>query len=254
MYRATLTLTDPRRFRVQLVDREGRSNKLNAEIVANVTRNHPAVVKMTQPAHDVQVSPVEELKLKAELDDDFGLVRHGVSFSMAGREPARDRAQGARAGGQPPSARRAPARLRVAPGRARPARHLFLLGRGHRARRPDAADLGRHVLRRGPAFRGDLPPGRAAAGAARPRTKQQEGQEDNARSADQLAELQKEIINGTWKLIRRETRDQTVRQARRGRQGARRVAAIGDRKSGGSLAGGCRTRRPRPAWSRRRAS
>jgi hypothetical protein len=32
-----------------------------------------------------------------------------------------------------------------------------------------------------------------------------EGQEDNARASDQLAELQKEIINGTWKLIRRES-------------------------------------------------
>jgi len=37
--------------------------------MVNVTRNKPAVVTMTQPAHDVRVSPVEELKLKAQLED-----------------------------------------------------------------------------------------------------------------------------------------------------------------------------------------
>ncbi len=42
---------------------------------------------MSQPSHDVRVSPVEELKLKAQLEDDFGVVRHGVSYTMAGREP-----------------------------------------------------------------------------------------------------------------------------------------------------------------------
>ena len=34
---------------------------------------------------------------------------------------------------------------------------------------------------------------------------EQEGQQQNAEQATKLAELQKEIINGTWKVIRRET-------------------------------------------------
>ncbi len=34
---------------------------------------------------------------------------------------------------------------------------------------------------------------------------QQQGEEGNAQQSDKLAELQKEIINGTWKLVRRET-------------------------------------------------
>jgi hypothetical protein len=42
---------------------------------------------MTQPARDVRVSPVEELKLKANLEDDFGLVRHGLSYGVGGDEP-----------------------------------------------------------------------------------------------------------------------------------------------------------------------
>ncbi len=76
----------PGGFKVELVDQDGRTNKLASEIVVNVTRNHPPVVKMTQPAHDVRVSPVEELKLKADIEDDFGVTRHGLSYSIAGGE------------------------------------------------------------------------------------------------------------------------------------------------------------------------
>ncbi len=46
---------------------------------------------------------------------------------------------------------------------------------------------------------GEQPPGGSA------QNEEQEGGQDNARDSDQLAELQKEIINGTWKLVRRET-------------------------------------------------
>src|SRR5262249_11255865 len=80
-----------------LVDREGRSNQRNAEIVASVTKNRAPVVRMAQPAGDVRVSPLEELTLSADLEDDFGLVRHGVSYAMPGREPHDVVLQGSRA-------------------------------------------------------------------------------------------------------------------------------------------------------------
>ena len=53
----------------------------------NVTRNRPRGGQDDPAARDVRVSPVEELKLKAKLEDDFGLVRHGLSYGMAGDEP-----------------------------------------------------------------------------------------------------------------------------------------------------------------------
>jgi hypothetical protein len=203
VYRATLTLADPRRFRVQLVDREGRSNKLAAEIIANVTRNQPPVVKMSQPAHDVQVSPVEELKLKAELEDDFGLIRHGLSYSMAGQAPREIvfKAQGA-------NSRQARAEhlldfesMRAAPDQL--VTYFFWaedIGPDGQGRRASGDMFFAEVRHFEEIFRqGEQPPGGSAE------NEEQEGQEDNARSSDQLAELQKEIINGTWKLIRRET-------------------------------------------------
>ena len=53
----------------------------------NVTRNRPPAIAMSQPGHDVRVSPVEELRLRSQISDDYGVVRHGVSFTMAGAEP-----------------------------------------------------------------------------------------------------------------------------------------------------------------------
>ena len=42
---------------------------------------------MTRPGRDVRVSPVEELTLEAKVEDDFGVVRHGLSYTLAGGEP-----------------------------------------------------------------------------------------------------------------------------------------------------------------------
>jgi hypothetical protein len=202
VYRATLTLSDPRRFRVQLVDREGRTNKLTPEIVANVTRNHPPVVKITQPAHDVQVSPVEELKLKAELEDDFSLVRHGLAYSMAGgaQKEIVFKAQASNTRLAHPEQLLDFEALRAVPDQL--LTYFFWaedIGPDGQPRRTSGDMFFAEVRHFEENFRqGEQPP----AGSAE---NEQEGQEDNARSADQLADVQKEIINGTWKLIRRES-------------------------------------------------
>ncbi len=202
VYRATLTLSDPRRFRVQLVDREGRTNKLATEIVVNVTRNRPAVVKMTQPAHDVQVSPLEELKLKAEVEDDFGLVRHGLSYSMAGREPREIILPGAAANARQlrPEHMLDFESLHAVPDQL--LTYYFWaedIGPDGQPRRTSGDMFFAEVRPFEEIFRqGEQPPSGSA-------DEEQEGQQGNAQASDRLAELQKEIINGTWKLIRRET-------------------------------------------------
>ena len=57
-----------------LVDRDGRGNRLPAEIVVNVTPNRPPKIAIERPGRDVEVSPLEELQLKATVSDDFGVV------------------------------------------------------------------------------------------------------------------------------------------------------------------------------------
>ncbi len=50
LYASTFTLADSHRYKVELVDKEGRPSKVPAEVAVNVTRNRPATVAMTQPA------------------------------------------------------------------------------------------------------------------------------------------------------------------------------------------------------------
>jgi hypothetical protein len=201
-YRAVWKLADPGRYHLKLVDADGRTNPMEPEIVVNVTRNRSATVKMTQPSHDVQVSPLEELALKAQIDDDFGVVRHGLSYGVAGQEPKEI--------------------VLAAPDAKKPAmklgaEHMLDFEAMHAA--PDqlvsyffwAEDIGpdgQHRRASGDMFfaevrhfeeifrQGEQPPGGSAQG---------QGEGENGREAGRLAELQKQIINATWNLIRRET-------------------------------------------------
>ena len=202
VYRTSMTISDPRRFKVQLVDLEGRTNKLTSEIVVNVTRNHPASVKVTQPAHDVRVSPVEELKLKAEIEDDFGLSRHGLTYSLAGGEAREIVLPSPEAGRRQVHAEHLLdfEALHAVPDQL--VTYFFWaedVAPDGQPRRTSGDMFFAEVRHFDEIFRqGEQPPEGSA------QEEQQEGQ-DNARDSNQLAELQKEIINGTWKLVRRET-------------------------------------------------
>jgi hypothetical protein len=201
IYSATFTLTDSKRFKVQLADREGRSSKLTAEIVVNVTRNRPPTITMSQPARDVRVSPVEELKLKADVEDDFGLVRYGLTYAVAGAEPREIVLQG-----PAPKSRHVKAdhllefeSLHAVPDQL--VIYFFWaddVGPDGQTRRTSGDMFFAEVRHFEEIFRqGEQPPGGSAE------NEMQGG--ENARESDRLAELQKEIINGTWKVIRRET-------------------------------------------------
>ncbi len=87
IYTASLVLADSRRFKLHLTDHQGRHNKLPPDLVVNVTPNRPAKLKIARPVGDVRVSPIEELDVSGEVSDDFGLLRYGVSYAMGGNEP-----------------------------------------------------------------------------------------------------------------------------------------------------------------------
>ena len=203
VYETGMTLSESMRFKVRLVDTDGRTNKLASEIVVNVTRNHPPVVKMTQPAHDVRVSPVEELKLKADIEDDFGLTRHGLTYSLTDGKSHEIVLKGPASGHRQIHAEHLLEfeTLRAAPDQL--VTYFFWgedVGPDGQTRRTSGDMYFAEVRHFEEIFRqGEQPPGGSA------QSENQEGGEDNARTSDQLAELQKEIINGTWKLLRRET-------------------------------------------------
>ena len=107
VYASTFTLADSHRYKVKLVDADGRSSKVPAEVAVNVTRNRPATVAMSRPGRDVRVSPVEELSLQAKLADDFGVVRHGLTYT---HRRATEPKEAGRAGRAPSPRGRSPRR------------------------------------------------------------------------------------------------------------------------------------------------
>jgi len=80
-------LTNSARYSLELVDTEGRSNKFSADFILQALTNQRPVVKLTFPRGDPRVSRLEELELRAEASDDFGLVKYGVGYGVAGQEP-----------------------------------------------------------------------------------------------------------------------------------------------------------------------
>ena len=90
MYTASMEMKETVRMTLNLRDREGRENKYPPELVVRVLPNQPPKLKMTGGG-DVAVSPIEELTLGAEVRDDFGIKRAGISFTFAG-QPQRNRA------------------------------------------------------------------------------------------------------------------------------------------------------------------
>jgi hypothetical protein len=80
-------LTNSARYSLELVDADGRTNKSPAEFSIQVLTNRRPDVKIAFPRGDQRVSPLEELQLQAEASDDFGVLKYGFGFGVAGQEP-----------------------------------------------------------------------------------------------------------------------------------------------------------------------
>lgn len=208
-YAATITMDRSRRLELRLIDAEGRANRVKAEFVLNVLPNRPADLKLIAPAKDVEASPIEELEVRVSAWDDFGLARVGVSYSIAGMPPV-DVVLGEGFPGKQHSA--VEHILSFEALRAEPDQLLSYffwaedIDSAGKPRRTSSDMFFVEVRHFEEIFRqGEQPTDSQMA--EQQRQLQQQGQQGNqaTQQAEQLAELQKQIINGTWKLIRRET-------------------------------------------------
>jgi len=75
------------RYSLELTDADGRTNKFPTDFVLQALTNQRPDVKLVFPRGDPRVSRLEELQLQAEASDDFGLLKYGVGFGVAGQEP-----------------------------------------------------------------------------------------------------------------------------------------------------------------------
>jgi hypothetical protein len=86
-FTTAFTLETSRRFTLHLEDDAGRKNPTPPDIRIDALPNRPPELKLVSPRGDQRVSPIEELRLRAEARDDFGLVDYGLAFSVAEAEP-----------------------------------------------------------------------------------------------------------------------------------------------------------------------
>jgi hypothetical protein len=80
-------LTNSAHFALALEDSAGRSNKFPADFILQVLTNRRPELKLVFPRGDPRVSRLQELQLQAEAMDDFGLLKYGVGFGLAGHDP-----------------------------------------------------------------------------------------------------------------------------------------------------------------------
>ncbi len=74
-------------FDLQLVDDEGRTNKVESRFFFVALPNRPPEVKFLSPKGDQRVSALQEMLFEAEGLDDFGLKGFGFGYRVAGRMP-----------------------------------------------------------------------------------------------------------------------------------------------------------------------
>ena len=82
-----LTLVKTQTYDLRLVDGDGRANKVAAPFVIDVQPNRPPELRLASPRGDVRPSAIEEISFEGTVFDDFGSSAYGIAYSMAGAEP-----------------------------------------------------------------------------------------------------------------------------------------------------------------------
>jgi hypothetical protein len=74
-------------YDLRLVDAEGRTNKVPAQFVFEALVNRPPEIKLASPRGDVRPSALEEITFEGTVWDDFGVQAYGVAYAIAGKPP-----------------------------------------------------------------------------------------------------------------------------------------------------------------------
>lgn len=200
VFQATVTPKKGETYQLKLVDDAGRQNKFPPDIQLAVVRNQPPELKIAFPMKDLRVSPIEEVGLEATAWDDYGLQKSGLIYALAEEKP-----QTVVLAGEvnAKEQKKLVHQLSFEALNAEPDQlvsyYFFAedFGPDGKIRRTFSDMYFAEVRHFEEIFRqGQAPPGGQS---------QKKAAGKNAQKAEQLANLQKQIINATWKLIRRET-------------------------------------------------
>lgn len=207
-----IPVTKSMRLKFVLEDEKGRGNREPGEFRIIALPNRPAEIALTFPAKDQKVSPIEELQLQATAFDDFGLKEHGLIVALGERDP-KTITLGQEA--SPKTKHALDHVLALELMQAQPDQlvsyYFFAddIAADGSLRRTMSDMFFAEVRHFEEIFRqGQQPPG----GAQQQQQQQQQGNQQT-QQIGQLAEQQKQIINATWKIIRREPKATLVKTA-----------------------------------------
>ena len=79
-----MTIVEDGSYRVALADGEGLENPGDTEYFIRTLQDGPPDVRITRPATDRQVTPLEEVSIEAQADDDFGVAALDLVYAVAG--------------------------------------------------------------------------------------------------------------------------------------------------------------------------
>jgi hypothetical protein len=85
-YQTRFQLEESGRYRLQLQDAQGRTNKIPAEFILEVSANKAPELKLVMPRGDTRVSALEEVTFQGEVVDDFGIESYGLAYTLIGQE------------------------------------------------------------------------------------------------------------------------------------------------------------------------
>jgi hypothetical protein len=196
--RLTIKLNQTQRYTMHLIDADGRRNKVPPEITLSAVPDRPPELVLKAPGRDVRASPIEEVSLEAQAWDDFGISSYGLTTIHGAQSP-----QSIPLGQEVPAKekRQVQHTIYLEDVRAQPdellSYYFWAEDTGHDGRpRRTLSDMFFIEVRPFEEIyrQGEQPTERDM--------RQQQNQGGAAQQAAQLAELQKQIINATWKVIR----------------------------------------------------
>jgi len=200
LWETSMVVEQSGKFRLHLIDEQQRENKSPPRLNVKAIENQPPELKLLEPARDIAVSALEEVSMSASVWDDFGVARTGLAWSIGGgetRELEIANSQDAKKKHildhllELESLNAAPDQL--------VAWHFWAedIGPDGNPRRTESDMFFAEVRRFEEIFF-------EAEGGQGQQQQQQGEQGPSAQQAMELANLQKEIINATWRVIRRE--------------------------------------------------
>jgi|JI6StandDraft_1071083.scaffolds.fasta_scaffold00773_16 hypothetical protein len=191
--KTTMKAEKTQKWRVHLIDDKERANKNPPWISVTVQSNQLAKIEVVFPKRDVQVSQIQELPVEAKVWDDLGVTKSGASFSIAGKTKDVIFKHGIT---EPSKKQEVKELLALETEDTSPRQlvsyHFWAEDTGPQGevRRAMSDMFFAEVRHFEDIFReGESPPG-------------EEGKEPKKGEADKLVELEKQIVNATWRLVR----------------------------------------------------